>query len=369
MPPLTPDTDRIATLLDALTPLGGLPGHEGAVAAHMADALRATASDVHIDRTGNLIARYGPADAARKIAVLAHMDTVGLLVKQVDAANGMLRVMPVGGVNVAALPGAAVTVWDHPPGDVPRQPGLPGVIGVRSQHLARPGDAPTDASELYVQVDPAAATALRVTTPVTYAPQTIRQGDLYSSPHLDNRAGCAVLLALGAWLSEHTPPADRAVYLVGTVQEETTCAGALSALRATHPDVALFVDGTLSYDTPATRDRGAVRLGRGPVLTAFLYTSGLNGWHADPLLRAALCDVAHDQGIPYQEDAIRGLMSDARTATMLGIPSAIVGIPMRGKHAPLETLHLGDVLGTVQLVAAALGEGDGVAYQNAGGQR
>lgn len=354
MSPFAPDRAQFAALLEALTPLGGLSGHEGAVARHMADALRATASTVMIDRIGNLVARYGPPDAARTIAVLAHMDTVGFMVKAVDARAGMLRVVPVGGVNIKALPGAAVTVWDcGAPHQPPRLPGIPGVIGVRSQHLARPGNGAIAADDLYVQVDPAAAAQIRVTTPVTYAPQTVRQGDLYSSPYLDDRAGCAVLLALGAWLAGNVPDAS-AVYLVGTVQEETTCAGALAALRAIEPDVALFVDGTLSYDTPDTRDRGAVRLGGGPVLTSFLYTSGLNGWHADPLFRAALCEKARERHIPYQEDAIRGLMSDARAATMLGIPSALVGIPMRGKHAPLETLHLDDLAHTAQVVATAL---------------
>ncbi len=354
MPPTAPDPAQFAALLDALTPLGGLSGHEGAVAAYMAHALRDTAGSVMIDRVGNLIARYGPPDAARKIAVLGHMDAVGFLVKTVDARAGMLRVVPVGGVNLKALPGAAVTVWEsRAPQDPPRLPGFPGVIGVRSQHLAHPGDTAFAVDDLYVQIDPAVAEQVRITTPVTFAPQTVRQGDLYSSPHLDNRAGCAVLLALGARLAE-TVPDGLAVYLAGTVQEETTCAGALAALRAIQPDVALFVDGTLSYDTPDTRDGGTVRLGSGPVLTSFLYTSGLNGWHADPLLRAALCGTAHAQNIPYQEDAIRGLMSDARTATMLGIPSALVGVPMRGKHAPLETLHLDDLVHAAQVIAAVL---------------
>lgn len=348
-----PDPASLAASLDALVPRGGLSGHEGAVAGYLAGELNASGADVHIDPIGNLIARYGPADAGFKIAVLAHMDTVGFLVKQVDADTGMLRVVPVGGVNLAALPGTAVAVWrDTGPGGVP---GIPGIIGVRSQHLAQPGDTPHSVDDLYVQVDPAAAAQIRVTMPVTYAPQIIRQGALYSSPHLDNRAGCAALLALGAWLAEH-PSRDHAVYLTGTVQEETTCAGALAALRQIAPDTAIFVDGTLSYDTPDTHGRGAVRSGSGPVLTAFLYTSGLNGWHADPFFRAALRAQAQEHGIPVQEDAIRGLMSDARTATWLGIPSALVGVPVRGKHAPLETLHLDDLAQTVRLLQIALGD-------------
>lgn len=351
--PDAPDAERLAALIDTLVPLGGLSGHEYAVARAMADALAPAADALRIDRIGNLIARFGPEDAAHTTAVLAHMDSVGLLVKQVDAANGILRVVQVGGVNLNALPGTPVDVWQQPdPGTPPTLPGIPGVIGVRSQHLAQSGDMPRSADDLYVQIDPGAAGRVRIATPVTYASRMVRQGALLSSPYLDNRAGCAALLALGAWLADAPLPRDHAVYVIGTVQEETTCAGALAALRATQPDAAIFVDGTLSYDTPDTAGKGAVALGGGPVLTAHLYVSGLNGWHADPHLRAHLREHAESAGIPYQEDAVRGLMSDARAATWLGIPSALVGIPMRGKHAPLETLHLGDLARTVELLAA-----------------
>ncbi len=351
-----PNVEQLAAWLDALTPLGGLAGHEHAVRAHLAEVLRPWADALHTDPLGNLIARFGPKGAARRLAVLAHMDTVGLMVKQV-LAGGMVRVVQVGGLNVRALLGAVVEIWEAPtPADVPRLPGVTGVVGVRSQHLARSAEPPPSVETLYVQIAAEDAARVRVTAPITYAPRRVRQGaHLYSSPHLDNRAGCAALLALGQWLGQNgVPQPNTAIYLVGTVQEETTCAGALHALRSVQPEAALFVDGTLSYDTVETRGRGAVRLGAGPVLSAFLYVSGLNGWHADPHLRAWLRGLAEARGIPCQEDAIRGLMSDARAALWAGVPSALVGVPMRGKHAPLETLHLGDLAHAVQLLTAAV---------------
>jgi len=335
------DLALFPSLLRTLTQVPGVAGHEDAIARVMADHLAPLAAQVRIDALGNVIARFGPDGPVPRVAVLAHMDTVGFLVKAVHE-DGTLSVVQVGGVNVRALPGAAVRVGD-----------LPGVIGVRSQHLARPGEPAPDVEALYIQVDPLAAPGIEITTPVTYAPQTIPLGEhLFCSPYLDNRAGCAVLLALARRLAVDPPPA--AVYLIATVQEETTCAGAMHALQAVAPDAALFVDGTLSYDTPDTRGSGAVRLGGGPVLTAFLYTSGLNGWHAHPALRAHLRQVAAAEGVPVQQDAVRGLMSDARVATWLGIPSALIGLPLRGKHAPFETAHLNDLTEAVRLLAAVL---------------
>ena len=288
-----------------------------------------------------MTARFGPADGAPRVAVVAHSDTVGFLVKRADPA-GFLRVVAVGGVNAKALPGAAVRVGEHP-----------GVIGVRSQHLAQPGDATVSLDDLTIEVDPALVASIPITTPATYAPQFVPLGDtLLASPYLDNRAGCAVLLELAARLRAEPPPC--AVTLIASAQEETTCAGAFHALAEARPDLALFVDGTVSYDTPETQSRGAVTLGGGPVLTAYLYTSGLNGWHAHPGLRAHLGEVAVREEIAVQQDAVRGLMSDARVALPLAIPSALIGLPMRGKHAPLETVDLRDLAAAVDLLLASI---------------
>ena len=336
---ITPEL--LGGLLFPLTALPGIAGHEDAVARAMAAHLGPLADAVQVDALGNVTARFGPETGGPRLAVLAHMDTVGFLVKQVRP-DGMLGIVAVGGVNARALPGAEVRVGD-----------LPGVIGVRAQHLAGSVEPAEDPEGLTIQVDPGLAAGIEVTTPVTYAPRAVELGGgLVCSPYLDNRAGCAVLLALAGALAAEPPPCP--VYLIGTVQEETTCSGAYHALRAAAPDVAIFVDGTLSYDTPETQHLGTVRLGDGPVLTSFLYTRGLNGWHAHPVLRAHLKAVAAAEGIAVQQDAVRGLISDARVAVWLGLPSALIGLPMRGKHAPLETAHLDDLVAAARLLAATV---------------
>lgn len=333
---MTDLTGSLRSLLRDLTAVPGISGLEDAAAARFADLLRPYAASVQTDALGSVIARFD-GHSGRRVAVLAHLDTVGLMVKH-SRRDGSLGVVPVGGANLKALSGAAVRVGD-----------LPGVIGVRSQHQAQPGDAVTSADDLYVDVGGA---PVEITTPITYAPQFVElAGGLVASPYLDDRAGCAVLVELARRLASgsfHT------VYLIGTVQEETTCAGAYHALQAVAPEAALFVDGTLSYDTPDTQARGGVALGAGPVLTAFLYVSGLNGWHAHPGLRAHLRQIAAGADLSIQQDAVHGLMSDARAVTWLGLPSALVGLPMRGKHAPLEIVHLDDLAGAVNLLDTAL---------------
>jgi putative aminopeptidase FrvX len=151
---------------------------------------------------------------------------------------------------------------------------LPGMFGVRSQHLARPGDEVVkNIEDLYIDIGDAQQVA--ITTPVTFAPQFLHLGDsLYCSPYMDNRGGCAVVLQLARRIPGN--PVGT-IYLIGTVQEETTCAGALRALQAITPDAAIFVDRTVSYDTPDTGRRDSRQ---GPRCSSFLYTSGQ--WLARP---------------------------------------------------------------------------------------
>lgn len=335
------DYGSLRTLLGAFTAISGVSGHEDAIASAFLGALAGHSTEAHIDGLCNAIARIPAASGAAggaRIALAAHLDTVGLMVKRRNA-DGTLGVVRVGGLNLKAASGAAVRVGS-----------LPGVIGVRSQHLARAGEGIPDQDELRIEIG--AAPPPMVTTPITFAPQTIEMdGGFYASPHLDNRAGCAVLVEVARQIAGRTP---HEVFVIGSAQEETTCAGAQAALAAIRPDAAIFVDGTLSYDTPDVKGKGEVALGRGPVLLDFLYVSGMNAWHAHPRLRAHLAQVAAAGNIAVQHDAVHGLMSDARATQPLAIPGAMVGLPMRGKHGPLETARLDDLAAAVALLTAML---------------
>jgi endoglucanase len=329
-------TPPFPALLRELCTIPALSGEEDAMSRFLADQLAGRADAVEIDSIGNVIARLGPPGQP-SIAILAHMDSIGMRVNRVNR-DGTLGAVPVGGVNFRALPGAPVRVGD-----------LHGVVTVRSQHQAKDSEAALTWESLAIDVGGA---SVEMTTPVLYAAQAVEMpGECFAAPYLDDRAGCAVLLHLAGQLPAGLP---YTVYLIGTVQEETNSLGAYHALQAVRPAAALFVDGTVSHDTPETASRGQVKLGAGPVLLAYLYTRGGNGWSANPKLRAHLKQVAGAANIPYQQDAVDGLIADSKTTILLGIPSAVVGLPMRSKHAPLEVVHLRDLVWTVDLLASVV---------------
>ena len=46
----------------------------------------------------------------------------------------------------------------------------------------------------------------------------------------------------------------------------------------------------------------------------------------------------------------------SQVAAQLGIPSVVVGLPMRSKHAPLEMVDLADLAGALRLIQIALAD-------------
>jgi putative aminopeptidase FrvX len=328
--------DELLHRLQELTSLPGISGHEQAMTEFLHTYFQARWAQVTVDRLGNVAGTYGSGKP--HLAILAHMDTVGMKVKR-NISDTLLQALPVGGVNYKALPGTRVLVGDQP-----------GIVTIRSQHLSGSNDALMNEQNIWIQT--ANADQIMPTTPIHYQSQPILMGDLYSDCGLDDRAGCAILCLLADELATNDCPAQ--VTLIGTVQEETTCLGAVNILRELQPDFAIFVDGTLSYELPEFRSQGSVIPGKGAVFVDHLYVSGLNGWHADPDLNRFLIEIARRSELPYQQDAIRGLMSDARSATQNGIPSALIGIPMSGKHSASETIHLRDMMGILSILKTAI---------------
>ncbi len=259
--------------------------------------------------------------------------------------QGYLRLMSVAG-NDRVLPGQEVQIRTFG-GELAR-----GVVGIQSAHLT-PWDEMGKAvpiEQLYVYpVDDGREVEIEVGNTVSLNPAFRRLGDGFvCSKSLDDRVGCCVLLETMRRLADEELPVS--VAFVGTVQEEIGCDGALAPAQELGVEMAIAIDGTVSYDTPDTPPAGEVRCCGGPVITRMLRTPGLNGWTPNPQLALSIEEVARRAGIPIQRDAVYGLMSDAKPLRLGDVPSALIGIPMRAKHSSVESVALADVESTIELV-------------------
>ena len=95
---------------------------------------------------------------------------------------------------------------------------------------------------------------------------------------------------------------------------------------------------------------GDIRLGRGPILTR----SADN----NPVLARMLVETAAKQNIPYQQSAAHRASGGTDTAaiqlTKSGVATALISIPNRYMHSPVEVCDLRDVKNCVQLLTETI---------------
>ena len=114
------------------------------------------------------------------------------------------------------------------------------------------------------------------------------------------------------------------------------------------PDVAIVVDVTHATDYPGLKktEHGDVKLGAGPTLT---YGGPNHRVVVDKLKNAA-----EAAGIPVQWEATSnstGTDADMIFWTRGGIPTALISIPNRYMHSPVEVVHTDDLENTAKLMA------------------
>lgn len=333
------------TLLRELTEIHAVSGYEDDMTRFMCDRMTALADEVRVDGIGSVIAvRHSSRNDAPRVMFFAHMDEVGFMVRKREP-DGYLRLVGMNG-NLRALPGHEVQIRTFE-GAL-----LRGLVGLKTAHLTSDAEwqKPLDVESLLVYPLPGAdQREPEVGNTVSFQPE-FRQltDDLVSCKALDDRAGCFALLEALERLTGESLAAE--IAFVGTVQEEISCEGSLGPAQAFKADLAIAVDGTVCYDTPDTPPLGEVRCGAGPVITRFLRTPGLNGWTPNPRLATFVEGIAGAIDVPIQRDAVSGLMTDAKPLRLGSIPSAVIGIPMRGKHSPAEIISLRDLEYSVQLV-------------------
>lgn len=339
-------------LLAELMLIPGLSGHEARVATAIAAHLDRLGLDHRSDRLGNLVATIPGDPALPSVMVFTHMDQLGFVVRKVEA-NGLIRLERLGGVPERALPAQAVVI-STALGDIP------GVIANKSHHATAPDEKykVLPYAELYVDAGFASADEARVAgvtvgSPVTYLPRVLPlHGTRLAGTSVDDRAGCAVLLALAAARRGKPGPT---LHLVWSVQEEFNLRGVLPAATTLVPDIALQIDLLLACDTPDMAARGDVALGAGPGISLYSFhgRGTLNGVIPHPAIVALAERAAAEGGLNLQRSAHTGALTDLSYIQFLG-PQGVacldVGFPMRYSHSALEVVDIADLDGLCSLL-------------------
>jgi putative aminopeptidase FrvX len=325
----------------------GPPGHEAAPARVWREAAEAFGAQVTVDPMGSSIARVAGRAEHPLLAVVGHIDEIALLVSHVSD-KGFLHVVRSGGWDPQVLVGQRVQV-------LAREGPVPGLVGRKPIHLLE-GEERKKAVELkQLHVDIGALDGDEARERVREGDQVVIAAEPVELPNgrlaarsLDNRLGVYVALEVARRVREAGGAAGP-VAGVAAVQEEIGAHGARAMAYGLRPDLAVVVDVTHATDAPGVDpgELGKHGLGDGPVITrGAIVSRPLND-----LLDAA----AAAEGIGCTtEVAGSGTHTDADVIHMSrsGIPTAVVSIPLRYMHSPVELVELADVEDTIKLIAA-----------------
>ncbi|KLU60626.1 putative aminopeptidase YsdC [Peptococcaceae bacterium CEB3] len=326
-------------LLKTLSELNGTSGAEKTIREYLRQVLEPYASEMVIDRMGNLIVHKVGRKPGPLVMVAAHMDEVALMVTEVTA-EGFLKFVPVGGVDPRILPAKVVKVGVE---------GIKGVIGIKAFHLTKPVErekAP-EADELCIDVGAKSLEqAAALVQPGDYAYFDTKfeflGKEYFKGKALDDRIGCAVLTKI--------LQRDYDCPLVGvfTVQEEVGMRGATVAAYRLEPALAIVLEGTVSGDMPDAGERDWVTTpGQGPACSlmdnATLYP---------PRLIKKVVEVANSKGIPLQFRRSKNGGNDAGSIhlTKGGVPTIAISVPCRYIHSWFSLAAKSDYEATIELV-------------------
>ncbi|PWH15799.1 MAG: hypothetical protein DDG60_05245 [Anaerolineae bacterium] len=337
MPEITP-------FLKSLLSVAGISSYETPVTQLIEKKWRPLVDETRLSRIGSLEAlkRGSGPEPRPSIMVATHMDAIGMMVTSI--ADGFLHFTQVGGIDPRILPGTPVIVHASASGEE-----LPGIVVMPPARAlpASVGDGVLGLEHLLIDVGllpEEVAAKVRTGDLVSFATEPKElAGEVISGHTLDNRASVAVLTVALEELQNKSHAWD--VWAVATVQEEVSLGGAFTSAFGLRPQIAVAIDVTFAKG-PGANDWQTVPLGKGPTLTM--------GPNIHPYLFKKFEELAKNLEIPYQTEVTprhTGTDGYATQVAAEGIPTMVIGIPLRYMHTPVELVALKDIQRAGRLLA------------------
>jgi endoglucanase len=333
----------LKTLVNTPSPVG----HETRGQRVWLDYAKQFADETFSDAYGNCVAVLNKGGGPR-IMLAAHADEIAMAVNYIDD-NGFIYVRKMGGIDAAITKAQRVVIHT-------RDGAVKGVVGNVAPHLMKhEGDVkPPKIHDLFIDIGVGnrkdAEKLVRVGDPITLADEfDVLRGDLVVARAFDNRIGTFAVAEALRLLKESKVKFHAEVCAVSNVQEEVGLLGARQIAYSLQPDIALVVDVThaTDYPTVSKAQHGDIKIGSGPAIT--------HGGCNHPEIVKRLEAIAATKKIPLQHEAMSassGTDTDVIFWTRGGIASALISLPNRYMHSPVEVVSLKDLEMIPQLMAA-----------------
>lgn len=332
-------------LVYKLSNMRGVSGFEYSFSDEVKKIMEQYSPECFTDCLGNVVGviRCG-LENAPKVMIEGHIDEIGLMVSDIDD-KGFISFVSVGGIDERILPSSEVIV--HGTKDIK------GVIGAKPPHLQTADeskkpmkieDMAVDTGYTYDEV----SKLVKIGTPITFE-QSVGEmcSGSISLKALDDRAGVGIVIDVLRRLRNENLKAD--MYFVATVQEEVGLRGAKTAANLINPDICISID--VCHGITPDNSEDAFECGSGVVIS--------KGPNIHPNLGRRLIDIASDNDIPFEIEVEGGNTGTNAWAIQLcgaGVATALLSIPLKYMHNPVETARLSDMEAASDLlVTFALG--------------
>lgn len=333
----------LKTHLTQLCQAHGPSGYEDAVREVLMAEWAELTDELTVDALGSLVGiKRGTAEGEprRSVMLAAHIDEIGMMVREVDGP--FLRLHTIAGVDGRVMLAQPVLVHGKQP--------LPGVVAAAPPHLlsAEERRKYPRVDDLIVDVGLSAeevADLVRPGDPVTLdVPVLELMGTRLAGKAMDDRACVAAVTVCLEELQKRSHHWD--VLAVATVQEEVGLRGAQVAAHRLAPDIAIALDVTFAKQPGVSENEAPFSLGGGPPISL--------GPNFHPKLFERLRDTAKALEMTVNIDPLPGRSGTDAWAIQVarsGVPTALVNIPLRNMHSPVEMVDLNDIKRAGRLLA------------------
>lgn len=343
----SPDYDFLERLLVTPSPTG----FESAGQKVWKEYVDKFADEVETDAYGSAVGKLNTSFDVITVMLEAHCDEIGMIVQHITD-KGFVYLNKLGGSDSTIA--RAKRVYIHTGSGI-----VSGVVGNTAIHLQEKkngGGKQPAWKDIYVDIGASsreeALEMVQIGDPVTFADDFEFLSDrILTGRGLDNRIGGFMIARALKKLSERRDELKVNVMALNSVQEEVGGYGARMMSYRLEPDMALVTDVTHATDTPGinNKEHGLIKLGKGPVVQ--------HGGANHPRIVEFIEKVVGDREFEVQHEATSvrtGTDTDSIFYQKTGIPSALISLPLRYMHSPVETASLNDIESLVDLMVETI---------------
>ncbi|MBN1213497.1 MAG: M42 family metallopeptidase [candidate division Zixibacteria bacterium] len=303
--------------------------------------------DIQFDKMGSILSSKKGAGDKPRVMMVGHMDEIGFMVKEFTK-EGYIKFLPLGGWWGHVALGQRMRI-------ITSKGPLIGVIGSKPPHLLPMEERKKvlDIQDMFIDVgvqekfDVQKKLGVKVGDPIIPDSQFTIMGNnkLYLSKAFDNRVACAIVIDVLKKLKNVKHP--NTVLGCGSVQEEVGLRGAQTLAHLADPDVCIVIDVGIAQDVPPDGFDRVEKIGSGPAV--LIYDARMI---PNLKLRDLVVKTAEEKKIPFHLTSMTGGATDGGPIHLsrIGVPTIVIGPPVRYIHSHNGILSRTDYDNTVKLV-------------------